>query len=36
MAQTFRLNSIPEFHQFCNLPQPEHPLISLIDYSKVS
>ena len=36
MAQTFRLNSISEFHQFCNLPQPEHPLISLIDYSKVS
>ncbi len=36
MAQTFRLNSISEFHQFCGLPQPDHPLISLIDYSKVS
>lgn len=36
MNKTFRLNSIAEFHKFCNLPQPEHPLISLIDYSKVS
>lgn len=35
MEKTFRLNSIVEFHTFCNLPSPEHPLISLIDYSKV-
>ena len=35
MKQTFRFNSISEFHAFCNLPNPEHPLISLIDYSKV-
>lgn len=35
MEKTFRLNSIAEFHTFCNLPNPEHPLISLIDYSKV-
>lgn len=35
MKKTFRLNSIVEFHSFCNLPNPEHPLISLIDYSKV-
>lgn len=35
MEKTFRLNSIAEFHTFCNLPSPEHPLISLIDYSKV-
>lgn len=35
MEKTFRLNSIAEFHTFCNLPGPEHPLISLIDYSKV-
>ncbi|GAA5039294.1 AraC family transcriptional regulator [Marivirga lumbricoides] len=33
---TFRFNSIAEFHNFCSLPQPEHPLISLIDYSKVT
>lgn len=36
MENTFRFNSIAEFHKFCNLPGPEHPLISLIDYSKVS
>jgi len=36
MEKTFRFNSISEFHDFCNLPRPEHPLISLIDYSKVS
>jgi AraC family transcriptional regulator, transcriptional activator of pobA len=36
MQKTFRFNSIAAFHTFCNLPNPEHPLISLIDYSKVS
>lgn len=36
MEKTFRFNSIAAFHAFCNLPNPEHPLISLIDYSKVS
>jgi AraC family transcriptional activator of pobA len=36
MAKAYRLNSIAEFHSFCNLPGPDHPLISLIDYSKVS
>lgn len=36
MEKTFRLNSILEFHSLCNLPNPEHPLISLIDYSKVA
>ncbi|WP_339810120.1 helix-turn-helix transcriptional regulator [Zunongwangia profunda] len=36
MEKTFRFNSIAEFHTFCNLPAAEHPLISLIDYSKVS
>lgn len=36
MKKTFRFNSIAAFHAFCNLPGPEHPLISLIDYSKVS
>ncbi|WP_292008536.1 response regulator transcription factor [Chryseobacterium sp.] len=35
MKQIFRFNSISEFHAFCNLPNSEHPLISLIDYSKV-
>lgn len=36
MEKTFRLNSIAQFHSLCNLPNPEHPLISLIDYSTVS
>lgn len=36
MKKTFRFNSLSEFHVFCNLPNPEHPLISLIDYSKVN
>ncbi|QEE51015.1 helix-turn-helix domain-containing protein [Flavobacterium alkalisoli] len=35
MDKIFRLNSVAEFHALCNLPEPEHPLISLIDYSKV-
>ncbi len=35
MDKTFRLKSLSAFHTLCNLPQPEHPLISLIDYSRV-
>jgi AraC family transcriptional activator of pobA len=35
MDKIFRFNSIAEFHAICQLPSPEHPLISLIDYSKV-
>lgn len=35
MKQPVRFNSISEFHAFCGLANPEHPLISLIDYSKV-
>jgi outer membrane protein TolC len=35
MKDTFRFNSISDFHAFCNLPGPEHPLVSLIDYSKI-
>lgn len=35
MREPFRFNSISDFHAFCGLPKPEHPLISLIDYSKV-
>ncbi len=36
MKPPFRFNTISEFHAFCNLPGPEHPMISLIDYSKVN
>jgi len=35
MENTFRFDSISDFHSFCSLPKPDHPLISLIDYSKV-
>jgi AraC family transcriptional activator of pobA len=35
MENTFRFHSLSDFHIFCGLPKPEHPLISLIDYSKV-
>jgi hypothetical protein len=35
MKQLFRFNSISDFHAFCNLSKPDHPLISLVDYSKV-
>ncbi len=36
MKKTFRFNAIAAFHAFCNLPSPDHPLISLIDYSQVN
>ena len=32
----YRFKSISEFHTYSNLPKPEHPLISLIDYSQVN
>ncbi|MFZ4930055.1 helix-turn-helix domain-containing protein [Chryseobacterium sp. Mn2064] len=35
MKQPVHFNSLSDFHAFCGLPNPEHPLISLIDYSKV-
>ena len=31
-----RFKSISEFHNYSNLPKPEHPLISLVDYGKVN
>lgn len=30
-----RVNTITEFHRWANLPKPEHPLISLVDYKQV-
>lgn len=36
MKQPIRFNSISDFHSFCNLSNPDHPLISLIDYSEVN
>src|SRR5689334_18464359 len=29
------VKSITEFHRLWELPQPEHPLISVVDYSKI-
>lgn len=31
-----RVKSVTEFHRLWGLPQPEHPLISVVDYSKVN
>lgn len=31
-----QINTISEYHNIANLPKPLHPLISLIDYSKVN
>jgi AraC-like DNA-binding protein len=31
----YRIKTISEFHQFRELPKPEHPLISVIDYSTI-
>ena len=28
-------NTLSEFHRFCGLPKPEHPLISLVNYGQV-
>ncbi|MCS3531867.1 AraC family transcriptional regulator [Chryseobacterium sp. JUb7] len=36
MKQPIRIKTISEFHQFRGLPKPEHPLISVIDYSTIS
>ncbi|QES88452.1 helix-turn-helix domain-containing protein [Rhizosphaericola mali] len=35
MKVELTLNSIYDFHKFAHLPEPEHPLVSLIDYSLV-
>jgi AraC family transcriptional regulator, transcriptional activator of pobA len=35
MADTFRFRTLKDLHNYYSLPQPEHPLISVIDYSKV-
>ncbi|HEY9260523.1 helix-turn-helix transcriptional regulator [Chitinophaga sp.] len=38
MAHTtpYRVKTISEFHQLRNLPKPEHPLISIVDYATVT
>ena len=32
----YHLKSITEYHQLAGLPKPEHPLVSLVDYSQVN
>lgn len=36
MAHPTRLHTISDLHRFNNISSPEHPLISLIDYSQIS
>lgn len=36
MASPTRLHTISDLHRFNNISSPEHPLISLIDYSQIS
>lgn len=33
--KTYTIDTISEYHRMANLPTPEHPLISLVDYSLV-
>jgi AraC family transcriptional regulator, transcriptional activator of pobA len=35
VKQPVRIKTISEFHQFRGLPKPEHPLISVVDYSAI-
>jgi AraC family transcriptional activator of pobA len=35
MKQPVRIKTISEFHEFRKLPKPEHPLISVVDYSTI-
>jgi AraC family transcriptional regulator, transcriptional activator of pobA len=35
-ANPLRIKTITEFHRWWGLPQPEHPLISVVDYSKIN
>ena len=34
-SKTYRIKTITEFHRLRGLPQPEHPLISVIDYAAI-
>lgn len=35
MSNPYRIKTISEFHQLRGLPKPEHPLISVVDYSTI-
>ena len=36
ITNPFRVKTISEFHQLAGLPKPEHPLISVVDYSALN
>ncbi len=36
MKELLQFNKISDYHKFANLSAPEHPLISLVDYSRVA
>ncbi|UOB17132.1 helix-turn-helix domain-containing protein [Abyssalbus ytuae] len=33
--KTYKINSVGDFHQIAGLPKPQHPMVSLVDYSQV-
>lgn len=35
MLKRYNIKTIAEFHKICGLPKPQHPLVSVIDYSLV-
>ena len=35
-TQPVRIKTIAEFHRIRNLPEPEHPLISVVDYGAMT
>lgn len=35
MKELLHFKKVSDYHTFANIPSPEHPLISLVDYSKV-
>ncbi|HEX8017673.1 MAG TPA: helix-turn-helix transcriptional regulator [Flavobacterium sp.] len=35
-SKIYHIKTITELHRFCNLEKPKHPLVSVIDYSKVN
>ncbi|KYG75777.1 AraC family transcriptional regulator [Roseivirga spongicola] len=36
MSNMHRIKSISDYHRLAGLPKPEHPLVSLVDYSQVN
>jgi AraC family transcriptional activator of pobA len=36
IPKIYRVSSISELHQFAGFEKPKHPLISVVDYSKIN